>query len=38
VTLHKANTSKEALAFARNVADALDIKILDSIVAEQKWI
>ncbi|WP_447636064.1 hypothetical protein [Flavobacterium microcysteis] len=38
ITLHKANSKKEALAVARDMADVLGIKILDSTDGEQKWV
>ncbi|TPD69938.1 hypothetical protein [Flavobacterium microcysteis] len=38
ITLCKANSKKEALAIARDMADVLGIKILDSTEGEQKWV
>ncbi len=38
ITLYKTNSKKEALAVAKDMADTLGIKTLDSTEAEQKWI
>lgn len=38
ITLYKSNSKKEALAVAKDMADVLGIKILDSTDGEQKWL